>query len=91
MGAQVLSARSTRRIAKSTGQPVVRAWSHGGYVMGFVTADHRHGWWHRRDGDWDWDGEDEVIHYSSCEKLFPGFSLLEAAGWSEDPPRPSPS
>ena len=68
MSAQILSPRSTRRISESTGQEVVRAWSHGGYTMAFVTADHRHGWWDKKTGEWGWD--DDPVHYSSCAELF---------------------
>ncbi|MYR28727.1 MULTISPECIES: hypothetical protein [unclassified Streptomyces] len=70
MGAQVLSPRSTRRIARLTGQEVVRAWAHGGYIMDFVTPDHRHGWWDKKTGEWGWDTGD-TGHYSSCVRLFP--------------------
>jgi hypothetical protein len=68
MSAQRLSDRSTRRIANATGLDVVRAWSHGGYSMAFVTADHRHGWWDKKTSNWEWDNE--PIHYSSCAELF---------------------
>jgi hypothetical protein len=71
MGAQVLSPRSTRRIARSTGLNIIRAWSHGGYVMGFVTSDHKHGRWDKKTGDWEWEREGEFLHYSSCRTLFP--------------------
>jgi hypothetical protein len=71
VGAQRLNDRSTRRIARSTGLDVVRAWSSGGYEFDFVTADHRHGWWSKRDGSWGWAGDDVTPHYSSCADLFP--------------------
>ncbi|HZB28944.1 MAG TPA: hypothetical protein VE465_02140 [Streptosporangiaceae bacterium] len=70
MSASVLSARSTRRIARSTGLDILRAWSNGGYTMAFVTADHRHGWWDKKTGDWELYTGD-VMHYSSCDALFP--------------------
>ncbi|MET7457698.1 hypothetical protein ACWEPZ_37820 [Streptomyces sp. NPDC004288] len=70
MSAQRLSPRSTRRIARTTNLDVVRAWSHGGYSMSFVTADHRHGWWDKKTGQWEWEA-DPVLHYSSCRDLFP--------------------
>jgi hypothetical protein len=80
MGAQRLSDRSVRRIARSTGLTVVRAWGHGDSVMSFVTDDHRHGWWHRRTGEWGWDDPDGVLlHFTSCEEMFPGY-LRDAAG-----------
>lgn len=72
MSAQRLSARSTRRIARSTGLDVVRAWAHGGYTMAFVTADHRHGYWHKTTGEWRFAADDEALaHYVSCRELFP--------------------
>lgn len=70
MSAQVLNARSTRRIARSTGLDIVRAWSWGGYTMAFVTADHRHGWWDKKTGEWEWE-TGQIFHYSSCRELFP--------------------
>lgn len=70
MGAQRLSPKSTRRIERSIGEPVLRAWSHGGYWMAFVTPEHRHGWWHKRDGEVEWD--DNPTHYSSCSEMFEG-------------------
>lgn len=56
----------TRRIAHDTGQDVVRAWGFGGYYFDFVTRDHRHGWWHKKDGSWEW--EDNPTHYSTCPR-----------------------
>lgn len=79
MGAGILSPRSTRRIARATGLDVVRAWGHGGYVHGFVTADHRHGSYSLRDGAWEWDQE-PVTHYSSCSDVFPGWRTGPAGG-----------
>lgn len=70
MSAQVLNDRSTRRIARSTGLDIVRAWSHGGYTMAFVTADHRHGSWDKKTGEWEWE-TDRTWHYTSCRELFP--------------------
>ena len=74
MSAQVLNARSTRRIARSTGLNIVHAWGHGGYVMGFVTADHRHGSWDKKTGNWQYD-TGRIWHYGSCDELFPGRRL----------------
>lgn len=70
MGSQILSPRSTRRIARSTGLDVVRAWGHGGYTFGFVTPDHRHGWWDKKTEEWGFD-EGKPLHYTSCRMLFP--------------------
>ena len=52
MGAQRLSERKTRRIARDTGLPVIRAWAHGGYTYDFVTQGHLHGWYDLKDGTW---------------------------------------
>ena len=70
MGAQVLGPVKTRRIARATGLDITRAWSHGGYVMGFVTPDHRHGWYDLKTGDHGFDDPAEVIHYTSCAENF---------------------
>ncbi len=71
MSASILNPQSTRRIARSTGLNVIRAWSHGKYTMAFVTDDHRHGWWNKKNQAWDL--EDNPMHYSSCDQLFPGY------------------
>ncbi|AII28183.1 hypothetical protein VC74_gp87 [Mycobacterium phage Sparky] len=72
MSAQRLSDRSKRRIERSTGLSIVRAWSHGGYIFDFVTDDHRHGAWDKRTGEWTF--HTDPTHYSSCADLFPGAS-----------------
>lgn len=69
MSAQRLNPRSVRRIAASTGLPVLRGWSHGGYWLPFVTTDHRHGRWHRRTHELAW--EDHPMHYTSCAETWP--------------------
>jgi hypothetical protein len=69
MSAQRLSDKSIRRIERSTGLPVVRAWAHGGYVFNFVTADHRHGAWDKKTGRWEF--HDNPMHYTSCAEMFP--------------------
>jgi hypothetical protein len=74
MSAQRLNDRSRRRIERSTGLEIVRAWAHGGYVFNFVTPEHRHGWWDKKTGEWGWD--DDPVHYSSCTELFPGYAAL---------------
>ncbi len=71
MSAQILSAKSTRRVARSTGLDIVRAWGRGGYVFGFVTADHRHGAWDKKTGEWEYTDPGRVLHYTSCAELFP--------------------
>lgn len=70
MSAQRLSDRSRRRIERSTGLTILRAWGHGGYVFAFVTDDHRHGFWDMKTGDWEW--QEPPTHYTSCEELFDG-------------------
>jgi nitric oxide reductase large subunit len=69
VSAQILSDRAMRRIAASTGLDLACAWGHGGYIMRFVTADHRHGWWDKKTGEWGY--EDAPMHYASCRELFP--------------------
>ena len=64
MGSQRLGPKLMRRIARETGQDVARAWGHGNYWFDFVTTDHRHGWWHKKDGAWEWD--EAPTHYTSC-------------------------
>lgn len=77
MSAQRLSEKSVRRIAASTGLTILRAWSHGGYTMNFVTDDHKHGTWNKPSGEWEFDKN--PTHYSSCRDLFPG--------WEPRPPK----
>jgi hypothetical protein len=69
VSAQQLSDRSRRRIERSTGLSIRRAWAHGGYTFAFVTDDHRHGWWDKKTGEWQW--EVSPFHYTSCEDMFP--------------------
>jgi hypothetical protein len=87
MGAQRLNDRSTRRIARATGLPVIRAWAHGGYVHDFVTAGHLHGWYRIKTGEWGI--ARRALHYDTCpgghcsgggEPMFPdGVPPLTAA------------
>lgn len=70
VSAQRLSARKTRRIARVTGLPVIRAWSHGGYVHDFVTAGHLHGWHDLKTGEWGIYAE-VTTHYNTCPPAFP--------------------
>lgn len=70
MSAQQLSRRSIKRIATSTGLDIVMAWSHGGYEMAFVTADHRHGTWDKKTGGVQF--ATSPVHYSSCATHFEG-------------------
>lgn len=65
MGAQRLSERNTRKIAKATGLPVIRAWGHGGYVHDFVTEGHLHGWYALKTGEWGIQ-TGRVMHYNTC-------------------------
>jgi hypothetical protein len=72
MSAQRLSPKSTRRIATSIGEPVLRAWGHGGYTMDFVTPDHRHGWWEKKTGEFGFYSPENTIHYDTCHtEMFP--------------------
>lgn len=70
MSAQRLSPRSVRRIERSTGLHILRAWSHGGYVMAFVTAAHVHGEWDKKTGEYRYIPNSQVVHYTSCAELF---------------------
>jgi len=63
----MLGDKARRRIERAIGEPVLRAWAHGGYVMDFVTPDHRHGSWHKVTGEWEWH-KDPQIHYTSCRE-----------------------
>lgn len=54
MSLQRLSAKSIRRIERTIGESVARAWSNGGYWMFFETPDGRRGEWHRRTQEWRW-------------------------------------
>lgn len=65
MSAQRLNERNTRRIAAATGLPVIRAWSHGGYVHDFVTQGHMHGWYALKTGEWGIATEVRT-HYNTC-------------------------
>jgi hypothetical protein len=69
MSAAPLSPRYVRRIERVVGEPVLRAWGHGTYVMGFVTPDHRHGWWDKKTGTFGW--IEDPMHYSSCLTAWP--------------------
>ena len=80
MSAQVLSARSTRRIGRATGLAITRAWGRGGYVFFFATPEHRHGWYDSKTGAWGYD--EDAAHYTSCDELFPD------APASPEPPAP---
>jgi hypothetical protein len=65
MSAQRLNARNVRRMARITGLPVIRAWSHGGYIFDFVTQGHLHGWYDLKTGEWGIETED-ITHYNTC-------------------------
>lgn len=68
VSAQRLSARSIRRMERSTGLSIRRAWAHGGYVFNFVTTDHRHGAWDKKTGDWQFQPDQRC--YTSCREMF---------------------
>lgn len=71
MSAQRLGPKALRRIERTIGEPVLRGWSHGGYTFGFVTPDHRHGWWSKATGEFGWFEPDDDIHYTSCREQWP--------------------
>jgi hypothetical protein len=71
MSASRLSEKSVRRIERSTGLDVARAWSHGGYWLSFVVitpSGHEHGEWHRRSGEVHYPLT-EPWHYNTCREL----------------------
>jgi hypothetical protein len=72
MSAQRLNERNMRKIARRTGLPVIRAWSHGGYVHDFVTRGHLHGWYSLKTGEWGIE-TGRVTHYDTCPR---------PAGWA---------
>lgn len=98
MSFAALGARWRRRIARVTGLEIVWASGNGGYTMCFTTADHEHGlfdlkaW---RAGDprpWtivDSSGSD-FTHFSSCEKLFPGYREQPPTDGLSRPLEPGP-
>lgn len=71
MSAQILNAKSCRRIERAIGEPVKRGWGHGTYQHNFVTHDHRHGWVDIKTWEFGFTDPDDVIHYSSCREMFP--------------------
>jgi len=68
MGMQPLSARSIRRIARTTGLDVIHGAANGGYWHAFVTSAHEHGAWHRHTHEWEWTN---AACTTSCKQLFP--------------------
>ena len=72
MSAQQLGAKRLRQIERLIGEPVLRGWSHGGYTLGFVTPDHRHGWWDKKTDEWGWHDNTGLIHYTSCREFEDG-------------------
>lgn len=73
MSASPLGARKLRKIEATIGEPVLRGWSHGGYWLGFVTPDHRHGWWNVKSHEVEWVAADapSYTHYTSCLDTWP--------------------
>lgn len=80
MSAQRLSAKSIRRIERDVGEPILRAWSHGGYTFDFVTPDHRHGEWNKVSHEWRWDVN--AMHYSTCPETWPQDFPERAGVWN---------
>jgi len=69
MGAQLLDDRWLRRITRLTGFVIVRGWSSGGYVHGFVDWLHRHGSINASSYEWRLHTFREhlgMTHYKSC-------------------------
>lgn len=65
MSVQRLGPRWLRRLSTIVGEPVRIGWANGGYVHGFATEQHRHGWYDIKSGQFGWyDGYDG--HLSSC-------------------------
>jgi len=87
MSAQRLNARSIRRIERDVNKDrknlvdIVMAWSHGGYVMNFVTSEHIHGAWDKKTGLYELDPnrQDRFWCYSTCPKV--GESVWK---WAEE-------
>lgn len=50
---------------------MLRGWVNGGYMLGFVTPDHRHGWFDKKTNEWGWHELAEVSHYTSCFEAWP--------------------
>lgn len=68
MGTQLLGAKWLRKLSATTGKTVVRGWAHGGYTHEFITEDHEHGLFDMKTGEVWWVPNEEVIHYTSCER-----------------------
>lgn len=68
MSVQRLGPRWRRRLSRITGETVVIGWANGGYVHGFATAEHRHGWFDLKSGAFGWYPAEGVrhVHLSSC-------------------------
>lgn len=64
MGAQRLSNKTCRRIARITGQEILRGWAYGGYYYEFVTPDHKHGRLNIKNNEWEW--IENPTHFNSC-------------------------
>ena len=86
MGLSTLGPRKLRLISRAIGQQVLRGWSNGGYDLGFVTLNHRHGWFNTTSHEWGFDDEYDW-HPMSCHLLFPNTTdplQLEAAAMRRD-------
>lgn len=83
MSAQRLSEKTTRRLSRTIGMEVVRAWAHGGYVYDFVVASenrfrHLHGWYDKKTGEWALRDETYRGHYDTCySELFPPSAAVQ--------------
>lgn len=69
MGAQRLSEKSTRRIERSTGLSIWRAFSNDNTLRVFITNDHQHGVWNRLTEEWRF--IEKPLHFTTCPERFP--------------------
>lgn len=87
MGMQPLSARSIRRIARTTGLDVIHGAANGGYWHAFVTSAHEHGAWHRHTHEWEWTN---AACTTSCKRLFPDTPPVRHEQDTTSPAAPEP-
>lgn len=94
MSAQRLGEQKLRRLRRTTGLDVVRAWAFGGYGYAWVVADpdhpdrHRHGWYDVKDDTWGFDDNQAAFnyggHFDTCHELFPDVDRWQSSiAWQE--------
>ncbi|MFP3467193.1 hypothetical protein [Leifsonia sp. SIMBA_070] len=87
MTVQVLSATSTRRLARLLGEPTItRAWvdnERDHHVILFATWAHEHGRFDRRTGASTYEKGDDVTHAASCF-AHDGSLLLDLEPFDDD-------